>query len=146
MSRLYTCIVYVYNFYVIDKILAADLYLIYKFEPKASVWISDKDRVRIFYISYETNAYICSYLSTIFKIRAVLAQKIERKVLNQDESLTNLLLIKFIFFNFLYELVRILLFCNFVNMHAPQLQGIQKWSRIISITFSKVFSKNLKVR
>ena len=80
MSRLYTCIVYVYKFYVIDKILAADLYLIYKFEPKASVCISDKDRVRIFYISYETNAYICLYLSTIFKIRAVLAQKLNEKL------------------------------------------------------------------
>ena len=100
MSRLYTCIVYVYKFYVIDKILAADLYLIYKFEPKASVCISDKDRMRIFYISYETNTYICSYLSTILKIQAVLAQKIERKVVNQDESLTDLLLIKFFFLIF----------------------------------------------
>ena len=32
---------------VIDKTWAADLYLIYKLEPKASVCISDKDRMRI---------------------------------------------------------------------------------------------------
>ena len=43
--------------------------------------------MRIFYITYETNTYKCSYLSTILKIQAVLAEKIERKVyVNQDKS------------------------------------------------------------
>jgi hypothetical protein len=37
------------NVYVLDKIWAADLYLIYKLEPKARVCISDTDRMRMFY-------------------------------------------------------------------------------------------------
>ena len=53
--------------------------------------------MRIFYITYEKNTYKFSYLSTILKIQAVLAEKIERKVyVNQDESLTDLqILIKY---------------------------------------------------
>jgi hypothetical protein len=35
-------------FYVLDKTWAADLYLIYKLEPKARVCISDTDRMRMF--------------------------------------------------------------------------------------------------
>jgi hypothetical protein len=35
--------------YVLDKTWAADLYLIYKLEPKARVCISDTDRMRMFY-------------------------------------------------------------------------------------------------
>ena len=36
----------------IDKAWAADLYRIYKLEPKSSVCISDKDRMRMFYLAY----------------------------------------------------------------------------------------------
>jgi hypothetical protein len=35
------------RFYVLVKTWAADLYLIYKLEPKARVCISDKDRMRM---------------------------------------------------------------------------------------------------
>jgi hypothetical protein len=34
---------------VLDKTWAADLYVIYKLEPKARVYISDTDRMRMFY-------------------------------------------------------------------------------------------------
>ena len=65
------------------------------------------DRALIFYITYETNTYKCSYLSTILKIQAVLAEKIKRKVyVNQNESFTVLQIINF-YLNFLYELVMI---------------------------------------
>jgi hypothetical protein len=37
------------SLYVLDKAWAADLYLIYKLEPKARVCISDTDRMRMFY-------------------------------------------------------------------------------------------------
>jgi hypothetical protein len=36
------------GYYVLVKTWAADLYLIYKLEPKARVCISDKDRMRMF--------------------------------------------------------------------------------------------------
>ena len=39
--------------HVTDKTWAPDLYLIYKLEPKASVCISDKDRMRMFYLAYQ---------------------------------------------------------------------------------------------
>jgi hypothetical protein len=38
-----------YGINVLDKTWAADLYLIYKLEPKARVCISDTDRMRMFY-------------------------------------------------------------------------------------------------
>ena len=37
--------------YLGDKTWAADVYLIYKLEPKTSVCISDKDRMRMFYLA-----------------------------------------------------------------------------------------------
>ena len=43
--------------YVIDKTWAADLYLIYKLEPKASVCISDKGRMRMFYLAYQIHTF-----------------------------------------------------------------------------------------
>ena len=53
---------------VTDKTWAADLYPIYKLEPKASVCISDKDRMRMFYLAYQIHTSNCSGLSTILKI------------------------------------------------------------------------------
>ena len=66
--------------------------MICKLEPKASVCISNKVRMQIFYIVlYETNMYKCLYLSTILKVRTVLAEKIEQTIyVNQQESFTDL--------------------------------------------------------
>lgn len=47
-----------------------DLYLIYKLEPNASVRISDKDHMRLFYMAYQINTTNCSGLSTILKTSA----------------------------------------------------------------------------
>ena len=45
----------------------------------------------MFYLAYQIHTSNCSGLSTILKILAVLAEKVERKVdANQDESLTDL--------------------------------------------------------
>ena len=41
-----------------DKIWAADLYLIYKFQQKAIVCISDKDRMRMSYLVYQIHTFI----------------------------------------------------------------------------------------
>ena len=50
------------------------------------------------HITYETNTHECSYLSTILKIQAVLAEKIEGKVhVNQDKSFTDLQIFSFEF-------------------------------------------------
>ena len=57
--------VYRHVLYVIDKLLAADLYLIYKLESKASVCMSNKDHTWKFYLAYQID---CSGLSTILKI------------------------------------------------------------------------------
>ena len=54
---------------------AAHVYLIYKLKPKVSVYISDQDRMGMFYIAYETNTYKCSYLLIILKLQAVSAEK-----------------------------------------------------------------------
>ena len=50
-------------FYVIDKTWAADLYLIYKLEPKANVCISDKDRMRVELI-ISSYAFLSKWLPT----------------------------------------------------------------------------------
>ena len=65
----------------------------------------------MFYLAYQIRTSNCSGLSTIFKISAVLAEKVERKVdVNQDESLTDLqTLIKYSFLlNFLHEYRRLM--------------------------------------
>jgi hypothetical protein len=57
--------------YVIDKAWAADLYLIYKLEPKARVCISDKGRMRMF-LSYLKNDPSYEYIGeVILKINFV---------------------------------------------------------------------------
>jgi hypothetical protein len=40
---------FVVEFYVLDKTWAANLYVIFKLEPKARVRLSDTDRMRMFY-------------------------------------------------------------------------------------------------
>ena len=60
----------------------------------------------MFYLAYQIHTSNCSGLSTILKIQAVLAKKVEPKVdVNQDESLTDSrTLIKYSFIlNFLHE-------------------------------------------
>ena len=49
------------------------VYQIYKHEPKASGCISDTTRTRMLYIAYDTPTSNCSCLSTILKIKAILA-------------------------------------------------------------------------
>jgi hypothetical protein len=57
--------------YVLDKTWAADLYLIYKLEPKARVCISDTDRMRIF-LSYLKNDPSYEFIGkVILKINTV---------------------------------------------------------------------------
>ena len=50
------------------------VYHIYKHEPKASGSISDTTRTRLLYILYDTPTSKCSCLSTILKIKAILAK------------------------------------------------------------------------
>ena len=50
------------------------LYQIYKHEPKASGCISYTTRARMVYIAYDTPTSKCSYLSTILKVKAILAK------------------------------------------------------------------------
>jgi hypothetical protein len=56
--------------YVLDKTWAADLYLIYKLEPKARVCISDTDRMRM--LSYLKNDLSYEFIGeVILKINIV---------------------------------------------------------------------------
>ena len=50
------------------------LYQIYKHKPKASGCIFDTTRTRMLYIAYDTPTSNCSRLSTILKIKAILAK------------------------------------------------------------------------
>ena len=52
------------------------LYQIYKHEPKASGCISDTTRPLMLYIAYDTptSKCLCLCLSTILKIKAILAK------------------------------------------------------------------------
>ena len=59
---------------VIYTTWAAVLYQIYKHEPKASGCISDTSRTLVLYIAYDTPTSKCSCLSTISKIKAILAK------------------------------------------------------------------------
>ena len=52
----------------------AVLYQIYKHEPKASGCISDTTGTLMLYIAYDTPTTKCSCLSTILKIKAILAK------------------------------------------------------------------------
>ena len=45
---------------IIDKTWAADLYLKYKLEPKASICLSDKDQMRMLYLAYQIHTSNCS--------------------------------------------------------------------------------------
>ena len=50
------------------------LYQIYKHEPKASGCISDTTRTLMLYIAYDTPTSKCLCLSTILKIKTILAK------------------------------------------------------------------------
>ena len=52
----------------------AVLYQIYKHDPKASACISDTTRTLMLYIAYDIPTSKCSCLSTILKIKAILAE------------------------------------------------------------------------
>ena len=54
--------------------MSAVLYKIYKHEPKASGCISDTTRTLMLYIAYDTRTSKCSCLSTMLKIKAILAR------------------------------------------------------------------------
>ena len=67
-----TCIIW----HILSNIynMSAVLYQIYQHEPKASGCISDTTRTRMMYIAYDTPTSKCSCLSTILKIKAILAK------------------------------------------------------------------------